>query len=663
MASAPKPIMTYLTTTMPTLFLLSTAFSFGFLTFGAPPSAPVAPATALHQLPDQPEDGLFYDGDDDETMGELVRQACKRIGARGVTDAEEGDSLMHFDDSYLEIRVMSRGVDNLKVDALFVSTLIPLVPTAHADDPRLVEIVYRLNNLYKVGQVRIFALDQGEVILAIGRHLSFQDHLSDAFLYDWLVEFEGACDWLIQYERERIGMWLDPDFMGDPDDADDEDAGAANGDAADKEKGIDEARAEDTDPHRAGATATNQLGWRGESPDADVDDLNHADPAVTAVGDTAAFRAAINGPLGVAERGSFESAGVHVLPTGMPRVWDPEGPIVVRVVGEPYQCLYTPESVMQAWQTMEPVGGPGFEGISMAAVDDTGKPLIARTCQQWAEFGAEPLDNMNNKISQPIKVVDAILSWMMHARTSQASTLRHADVRSILLPLVPPPLEREVMKRTPDPINRVELRGNSLTRETEGWMEGAELLAFGDIDGDGWEDMLIERYNASMQGSFSETGIEAWTRLAAGRLVQLCDRVPQHMPSQQDWADRRRDWAANFGLPIAREVLLEGTCTCQLDDQGHDLSLRLVARHGIITGTKWCERHDHQVTVAGSLGAGVGVLHEYAIDDLPTASWEFDWTLKDGRLQFVGGRHAAGCMEADGFDATCEKVDGRGAGE
>ena len=603
--------MTYLTTTMPTLFLLSTAFSFGFLTFGAPPSAPVAPATALHQLPDQPEDGLFYDGDDDETMGELVRQACKRIGARGVTDAEEGDSLMHFDDSYLEIRVMSRGVDNLKVDALFVSTLIPLVPTAHADDPRLVEIAYRLNNLYKVGQVRIFALDQGEVILAIGRHLSFQDHLSDAFLYDWLVEFEGSCDWLIQHERERIGMWLDPDFVGDPDDADDEDAGAAGGDAA----------------------------------------------AVTAVGDTAAFRAAINGPLGVAEHGSLESAGVQVLPTGMPRVWDPEGPIVVRVVGEPYQCLYTPESVMQAWQTMEPVGGPGFEGISMAAVDDTGKPLIARTCQQWAEFGAEPLDNMNNKISQPIKVADAILSWMMHARTSQASTLRHADVRSILLPLVPPPLEREVMKRTPDPINRVELRGNSLTRETEGWMEGAELLAFGDIDGDGWEDMLVERYNASLQGSFSATGIEAWTRLAAGRLVQLCDRVPQHMPSQQDWADRRRGWAANFGLPIAREVLLEGTCTCQLDDQGHDLSLRLIARHGIITGTKWCERHDHQVTVAGSLGAGVGVLHEYAIDDLPTASWEFDWTLKDGRLQFVGGRHAAGCMEADGFDATWEEAD------
>ena len=646
--------MTYLTTTMPTLFLLSTALCSGFLAFGAPPSAPVAPATALHQLPDQPEDGLFYDGGDDETMGELVRQACKRIGARGVHAADSASGMI-FDDSMIAVRPMPRAADNGKVDALYVTWMIRLVPTAHAEDPRLTAVVLALNDDYTVGQVSMH-VDEDLLLLTISRHLSFQDRLSDAFLYDWLVEFEGACDWLMQQEWDRVGMWLDLKSRGNPDDADDEDAGAAGGDAADNEKGIDEARAEDIEPNRAGATATNQLGWRGESPDADVDDLNHADSAVTAVADTAAFRAAINGPLGVAERGSFESAGVQVLPTGMPRVWDPEGPIVVRVVGDPYQCLYTPESVMQAWQTMEPVGGPGFEGISMAAVDAAGKPLIARTCQQWAEFGAEPLDNMNNKISQPIKVADAILSWMMHARTSQASTLRHADVRSILLPLVPPPLEREVMKRTPDPINRVELRGNSLTRETEGWMEGAELLAFGDIDGDGWEDMLVERYNASLQGSFSATGIEAWTRLAAGRLVQLCDRVPQHMPSQQDWADRRRDWAANFGLPIAREVLLEGTCTCQLDDQGHDLSLRLIARHGIITGTKWCERHDHHVTVAGSLGAGVGVLHEYAIDDLPTASWEFDWTLKDGRLQFVGGRHAAGCMEADGFDVTCEKV-------
>jgi len=606
MDSAPNPIMTYLTITMPTLFLLSTAFYSGFLTFGAPPSAPAAAATALHQLPDQPEDGLFYDGDDDATMGELVRQACKRIGARKVEQTDDDASLMIFDDSIIVIRPMPRAADNGKVDALYVTSLIQLVPTAHAGDPRLKDIVFSLNDVYTVGQV---SLDCGDEVclLTISRHLSFRDHLSDAFLYDWLVEFEGACDWMIGNEMERIGMWIAPNFGGEADDDD------------------------EAEPDNAAA-------------------------AVTAVADTAAFRAAINGPVGVAEHGSFESSGVQVLPMGMPRIWDPEGPIVVRVVGDPYQRLFTPESVMQAWQTMEPVGGPGFEGISMAAVDAAGRPLIARTCQQWAEFGAEPLDNMNNKISQPIKAADAILSWMMHARTSQASTLRSADVRTILLPLVPPPLEREVMKRTPDPINRVELRGNSLTRETEGWMEGAELLAFGDIDGDGWEDMLIERYNASTQGSFSETVIEAWTRLAAGRLVQLCNRVPQHMPSQQDWTDRRRDWAANFGLPIAREVLLEGTCTCQLDDQGHDLSLRLIARHGIITGTKWCERHDHHITVAGSLGAGVGVLHEYAIDELPTASWEFNWTLKDGRLQFVGGRNAAGCMEADSFDATCEKV-------
>lgn len=598
--------MTYLTITMPTLFLLSTAFSSGFLTFGAPPSAPVATATALHQLPDQPEDGLFYDGGDDAIMGDLVRQACKRIGARKVEKTVDDASVMIFDDSLIVVRPMPRAADNGKVDALYVTSLIRLVPTAHAEDPRLKDIVFSLNDVYTVGQVSLNCDDEA-CLLTISRHLSFQDHLSDAFLHDWLVEFEGACDWMIRNEVERIGMWIHPDFGGEAEDDD------------------------EAEPDNAAA-------------------------AVTAVGDTAAFRAAINGSHGVAVHGAFESAGVQVLPTGMPRIWDPEGPIVVRVVGDPYQRLFTPESVMQAWQTMEPIGGPGFEGISMAAVDAAGKPLIARTCQQWAEFGAEPLDNMNNKISQPIKAADAILSWMMHARTSQASTLRSADVRTILLPLVPPPLEREVMKRTPDPINRVELRGNSLTRETEGWMEGAELLAFGDIDGDGWEDMLVERYNASLQGSFSATGIEAWTRLAAGRLVQLCDRVPQHMPSQREWADRRRDWAANFGLPIAREVLLEGTCTCQLDDQGHDLSLRLIARHGIITGTKWCERHDHHITVAGSLGAGVGVLHEYAIDELPTASWEFNWTLKDGRLQFVGGRNAAGCMEADGFDATCEKV-------
>jgi len=181
---------------MTMLFLLSTAFISGFLTFGAPPRAPVAPVASLHQLPDQPEDGLFYDGDDEETMGELVRQACKRIGARGVHAADSASGMI-FDDSMIAVRSMARAADNGKVDALYVTWMIRLVPTAHAEDPRLTAIVRTLNDDYAVGQVSMH-VDEDLLLLTISRHLSFQDRLSDAFLYDWLVEFEGACDWLIQ---------------------------------------------------------------------------------------------------------------------------------------------------------------------------------------------------------------------------------------------------------------------------------------------------------------------------------------------------------------------------------------------------------------------------------------------------------------------------------
>lgn len=342
---------------------------------------------------------------------------------------------------------------------------------------------------------------------------------------------------------------------------------------------------------------------------------------------------------------------ISILPAENACVWD-EGPFPLRVVGEEFRHCMNERNIMSIYRTVEFGGWPGWKGIAMAGPDDQNNPDYARTCEQWVAFGAEPRDNMNNKIGQTLKAAEATLSFLMVAQPSPHSRLANQDLRRILLPLVPPPVERERLERSPDPINTVSLRGASLGRETEGWRAHAELRAFGDVDGDGWEDMLIERYDGATRGTYSETQLLTYTMHESGHPIPLWNRVPQYMPSAEAWAARKARWAANLGLPVDRPIELRGTCSCHLDQEQHAMTLVVQARHGILEGWKTCERVPQRVVMLGSLAEESGVLLEYGIDDLPTAEWFFGWELKDGRLEFYGGRCNAGGMEQDDFQVA-----------
>ena len=268
---------------------------------------------------------------------------------------------------------------------------------------------------------------------------------------------------------------------------------------------------------------------------------------------------------------------IRILPAENRGVWD-EGPFPLRVVGEEFSHCTNERIIMGIYRTEEFGGWPGWKGIAMAGPDDQNNPDYARTCEQWVALGAVPRDNMNNKIGQTLKAAEATLSFLMVAQPSPHSRLANQDLRRILLPLVPPPVERERLERSPDPINTVSLRGASLGRETEGWRAHAELRAFGDVDGDGWEDMLIERYDGATRATYSETQLLTYTMHESGHPIPLWNRVPQYMPSAEAWAARKARWAANLGLPVDRPIELRGTCSCHLDQEQHAMTLVVQAR-------------------------------------------------------------------------------------
>jgi hypothetical protein len=549
-----------------------------------------------------PSSGITYLGDDPEELGDLVLQALSRVGVETLHDFGDGDLMVAYDDSVLVFHCLPGA---MKVDHLIVECWVPLVPAAYSEDPRLQTLVRNLSDGSLIGRVGVQQFpDREELALSISRFLSFQDHLTDQFLTDWLDEFEASCDRFLREHWEELEMWVNVRWNDEDEDEDE-----------DEEMGEDEGNA-------GAPEGVKGVGAGDRAPAEDP-----SKPLTEAIDD------------------------IRILPAENRGVWD-EGPFPLRVVGEEFSHCINEQNIMGVYRTVEFGGWPGWNGIAMAGPDDQNNPDYARTCEQWVAFGAEPRDNMNNKIGQTMKAAEATLSFLMVAQPSPHSRLANQDLRRILLPLVPPPVERERLERSPDPINSVSLRGASLGRTTECWRAHAELRAFGDVDGDGWEDMLIERYDGATRATYSETQLLTYTMHESGHPIPLWNRVPQYMPSAEAWAARKARWAANLGLPVDRPIELRGTCSCHLDQEQHAMTLVVQARHGILEGWKTCERVPQRVVMLGSLAEESGALLEYGIDDLPTAQWFFGWELKDGRLEFYGGRCNAGGMEQDDFQVA-----------
>ena len=198
----------------------------------------------------------------------------------------------------------------------------------------------------------------------------------------------------------------------------------------------------------------------------------------------------------------------------------------------------------------------------------------------------------------------------------------------------------------------------------------AKLLARGDYDGDGWEDLLFSTASSQYKRSFRGYSVALFTRRDNGRLVEITQRFindidwPQKLPALRKW------WANNCGIPANQWFTLQGTCNCS-DEVGsgdrfnekHGLHMRVKFDHGYMQGTYHCDRVGREMSIAGALAGPVnphrmdndqykermishmgptrthaGTLDEYGIADTHTAQIPFEWGFADGVFALTGYR-------------------------
>ena len=332
-------------------------------------------------------------------------------------------------------------------------------------------------------------------------------------------------------------------------------------------------------------------------------------------------------------------------------------PYVPRWSSLAFPVIHAPSDCDRLWQSYSVYGDPPSECLEMRSGADENIVRQVRTCAEWARAFNDGFVVRNN---YQVGVESVLIPWagvlpnLPHMLCSEKSTFRDLDLWSFARKILPPGVEREELARPGDGEHWV-VQGNSIRREETGWLSWAEPMALGDLDGDGWEDMLLRVAERATQGSFHAFDNMLVARRDDGRLVSIAGRMAQVPCTDAQMELRRAEWRANFGLPIDTDIELQGKCGCgpiAVESRTHPLHVRLRSNGGYLTGSYRCDVNNREIPLAGALWTGSsGILHEFAIDDAWTASIEFDWRIEQGLLFIDGLRGGISQIERDEWSA------------
>lgn len=356
--------------------------------------------------------------------------------------------------------------------------------------------------------------------------------------------------------------------------------------------------------------------------------------------------------------GMFGDAPIPVKLDGFDRFsgfQSSDGTFPVRWNKASYPWIEDVASCRSLWQSRSLVeeGEEGdWTGLRLSLSFEDKHPLFVKTCAEWAaglESGRGAMSTWDMREQSSFIFIDGVLSAIACAVPARQDAISPVDLHAIARLLLPPPVDRDSISRTNGADLKWYIQGNSIHREDEMSFEWIEPVVFGDIDGDGWQDMVALYGSGATQGTMRGYGVSAFTRIGDGPLAEISLRAPQCMPSVTERQQQFARWQANCGIPVDREIEFHGTCDCR--DADHGLSMRLTANRGILSGCYRCDRKPDWIAVRGCMTDSHIMLQEFGIDDASTASLYFNYRLTGGVLFIDGWRCGSGHMETDSIRA------------
>ena len=307
----------------------------------------------------------------------------------------------------------------------------------------------------------------------------------------------------------------------------------------------------------------------------------------------------------------------------------------------------------QRWTSTPIDPDPGWEGLSMHSDAAPAKPLIVRTCAEWAAArlrGRYAMTSRDMATEVAFEFASGMLAARMSARPAARSRFADFDMAGNA-PFMLPPAAEGAGEREPgqEPTARLSIHGNRVHSDDGMIFAWIEPVLFGDLDGDGWEDMLALSGTGATQGTMRGGSIQVFTWIGDDPMVEITDRTCIAAARDLRSPIEPALWRESGTIAPLHEFALEGTCGC--GGAEHRIDMKLSFDAGIASGSVTCASSQRSIPVRGCFGHGTGRLGANARYDGSGLAWTFEWKLSGGQLVLNGQMGGAVGPESIGFTA------------
>jgi hypothetical protein len=244
----------------------------------------------------------------------------------------------------------------------------------------------------------------------------------------------------------------------------------------------------------------------------------------------------------------------------------------------------------------------------------------AMTLAQWATSGWEPYSTFDLAAQAWFDRLGLLTTIAPLLREPSASALDPADFTSVVTTCFrseanSPKTMKISAVGSPD-APQVDMDDGSFGHRV--W-----LRATGDLNGDGWQDWLIDHGGRAHGGTLGISSVLLVTRRGTGPLIDISNQLPDPTTGPSGLAAWRAATSAQPAWPEAKARSFSGTMLIEGKRLG--ITMTLTCSNTLLTGSY---RYDHigkEIPLAGSVGArGSIMLSEYPGPSIGTATFRLE---------------------------------------
>lgn len=165
--------------------------------------------------------------------------------------------------------------------------------------------------------------------------------------------------------------------------------------------------------------------------------------------------------------------------------------------------------------------------------------------------------------------------------------------------------------------------------------EVAQIVARGDYNGDGWEDLVISSGWSVCSGSARGSRVRMVTKRESGRVVDISPWLDFEQLNAAEREHHRASIADSFGFPQRIPIELVGSV--RSNDGVIPIKMIVQIENGFLTGNSWNDLASAPISIEGSLDQyGNWIMFGFSTALQPTMQFRMTAVLEGRRLMITG---------------------------